>query len=101
MDFFYNGGWFSCIMGVSSLFADVYRVLSVRACGCLLHGFGQYWLQFWWQKSFPQYVVHFFLVLSVFYNKFGSLLVTLRLCRWEGRCVLSFVCYGLRVYVVA
>ena len=33
-------------------------------------------------------VVRFFLVLSVFYNRFENLLVTLGVCRWGGRCVL-------------
>ena len=42
---------FSCILGVSSLLSDIYFVLNVRACRCLLHGFGQFWLQLWWQKS--------------------------------------------------
>ena len=33
---------FSGILGVSSLLSDMYFVLSVRACGCVLHGFGQF-----------------------------------------------------------
>ena len=32
----------SGILGVSSLFSVMYRVLRVRACGCLLHVFGQF-----------------------------------------------------------
>ena len=35
----------SGVMGVSSLFSEMYRVLSVRACGCVLHGVGQFWFQ--------------------------------------------------------
>lgn len=35
----------SSILGVSSLLFDMYFVLSVRICGCLLHGLGQFWLQ--------------------------------------------------------
>jgi hypothetical protein len=63
--FFILGGGFGCwgccgvgggkgisgIMGVSSLLSDMYLIFSVRACGCLLQGFGQFWLQLWWQKS--------------------------------------------------
>ena len=33
---------FSGILGVSSLLSDMYVALSVRACGYLLHGFGQF-----------------------------------------------------------
>ena len=36
-------------------------------------------------------VKHFFRVLSEFYSRFGSLLVTLGVCRWGGRCVLLIV----------
>ena len=43
-----GGGGFSGILGVSSLFTDMYCGLSVRACGCLLHEVGQFWLQLWW-----------------------------------------------------
>jgi hypothetical protein len=46
-----GGKGFSCIMGVSSLLSDMYFVFSVRARGCLLQGFGQFWLQLCWQKS--------------------------------------------------
>ena len=42
---------FSVILGVSSLLTDMYRALSVRACGCVLHVFGQFWLQLWWQNN--------------------------------------------------
>ena len=42
---------FSGIMGVRFLLSDMYFALSVRICGCLLHGIGQFWLQLWWQKS--------------------------------------------------
>ena len=38
---------FSGVLGVSSLLSDIYFVLSVRACGCLLQGFEQLWLQLW------------------------------------------------------
>ena len=41
----------SDILGVSSLLSDMYFVLSVRACGYLLQGVGQFWLQLWWQKN--------------------------------------------------
>lgn len=37
-----DGGIFSVIPGVISLFIDMYCVLSVRACGCLLHGVRQF-----------------------------------------------------------
>lgn len=33
------------IRGVSYVLFDIYLVLSVRACGCLLHMFMQFWLQ--------------------------------------------------------
>ncbi len=38
-----NGGCkgFSGILGVSSRLSDMYLALSVRVCGCLLHGIGQ------------------------------------------------------------
>ena len=36
---------FSVILGISSLLSDMYLALSVRACGCVLHIFGQFWLQ--------------------------------------------------------
>ena len=36
---------FSGIMGVSFMLFDMYFVFSVRARGCLLQGFGQFWLQ--------------------------------------------------------
>jgi hypothetical protein len=52
------------------------------------------------KKVVPLYVVQFFRILSVFYNIFQSLLVTLSLCHWGGRCVLFFVCCGLGVYEV-
>ena len=42
---------FSCMLGVSSLFSYMYVGFSVRTCGCLLHGFGQFWVQLCWQKS--------------------------------------------------
>ena len=42
------GGGSSGTLGVSSLFTDMYCGLSVRACGCLLHEVGQFWLQLWW-----------------------------------------------------
>ena len=31
---------FACILGVSSLFPDIYLALSMRICGFLLHRFG-------------------------------------------------------------
>ena len=71
---------FSCVLGVSSLFFDIYLAFSVRASGCLVHGFVQFWLQFCWQKVALLYVVQFFQVLSVFYSIFRSLLGTLSLC---------------------
>ena len=52
------------------------------------------------KKIVSLYVVQFFQVLSVFNNIFGSLLVTLSLCHWRGRCVLIFVCCELGVYKV-
>ena len=42
---------FTCILNVSSLFPDIYLAFNVQACGCVLHRFGQFWLQFCWQKS--------------------------------------------------
>ena len=64
-----NGGCrgFSCILGVNSLFTDMYCALSVRACGCLLHGFVQCWLQLWWQKSFSA-------ICSAFFSSFVGVL---------------------------
>ncbi len=42
-----NGGCrgFSGIMGVNSRLSEMYLALSVRICGCLLHGIEQSWLQ--------------------------------------------------------
>ena len=51
----------SNIVGVSSLFSDMYCVLSVRACECLLHGIGQFGLQLGWQKSFSAICNAFFI----------------------------------------
>ena len=45
-------------------------------------------------------VVRFLLVLSGFYSRFESLLVTLSVCDWEGKCVLFFVYLVLGVYIV-
>ena len=45
-------------------------------------------------------VVRFLLVLSGFYSRFESLLVTLSVCHWERKCVLFFVCLMLGVYIV-
>ena len=42
----------------------------------------------------------FFRVLSVFYSIFGSLLGTLSVCHWGGRCVLFCVYCELGVYEV-
>ena len=42
---------FSYTLGVSSLFSDIYLVLSVRVCGCMTQKFRQFWLQLCWQKS--------------------------------------------------
>ena len=35
----------SILLAVSYLFSDIYLALRVRACGCLVHEFGQFWLQ--------------------------------------------------------
>ena len=42
---------FSCVLGVSSLFSDIYLAFSVRTYGCLVHGLVQFWLQLCWQKN--------------------------------------------------
>ena len=68
--------------------------------GIYYMGLGNFDYSFGGKKVVLLYVVHFFLILFVFYNRFKSLLATLSGCRWEGKCILFFVCCVLGVCVV-